>query len=76
MQILDFSHVKHSLWEAAKLLYGTDSAVVRPWVKDQEALLLADQVAQVITHLQWGVESAPALESLIHYFRHHQARMR
>src|SRR5262249_4224025 len=76
VQILDFSHAKHYLWEAAKLIYGADSAFVRPWVKDQEALLLADQVAQVLTHLQWFVELAPALESIIHYFRQHQARMR
>ena len=76
VQILDFSHVKHYLWEAAKLIYGADSAFVRPWVKEQEALLFADQVAQVITHLQGFVEIAPALETIVHYFQRHQARMR
>ena len=76
VQILDFSHVKHYLWEAAKLIYGADSAFVRPWVKDQEDLLFADKVAQVMTHLQWFVDIAPDLESILHYFRHHQARMR
>lgn len=30
MQILDFSHVKQSLWEAAKLIYGADPPFVRP----------------------------------------------
>jgi hypothetical protein len=75
VQILDFSHVKHYLWEAAKLIYGADSAFVRPWVKDQEALLFADKVAQVMTHLQWFVDIAPDLEPILHYFRHHQARM-
>jgi hypothetical protein len=56
VQILDFSHVKHYLWEAAKLIYGADSAFVRPWVKEREDLLLADKVAQVITHLQRFVD--------------------
>lgn len=36
-QILDFSHVKQYLWEAAKLIYGEGSAFVRPWVTEQEA---------------------------------------
>ena len=75
VQILDFSHVKHYLWEAAKLIYGADSAFVRPWVKDQEDLLFADKVAQVMSHLQWFVDIAPDLEPIIHYFRHHHARM-
>lgn len=75
VQILDFSHVKHYLWEAAKLIYGANSAFVRPWVKDQEDLLFADKVAQVLMHLQWFVDIAPDLEPIIHYFRHHQARM-
>lgn len=76
VQILDFSHVKHYLWEAAKLIYGADSAFVRPWVKDQEDLLFADQVAQVMIHLQRFVDLAPDLEPIIHYFHYHQARMR
>jgi hypothetical protein len=75
VQILDFSHVKHYLWEAAKLIYGADSAFVRPWVKEQENLLFTDQVAQVMTHLQWFVDIAPDLEPILHYFRYHQARM-
>src|SRR5262249_45733733 len=29
IQILDFSHAKHYLWEAAKILYGEDSAFLR-----------------------------------------------
>src|SRR5215470_17277925 len=59
VQILDFSHAKHYLWEAAKLIYGAESAFVRPWVKEREASLFADQVAQVITHLQRFVDLAP-----------------
>src|SRR5215471_18368424 len=75
VQILDFSHAKHYLWEAAKLIYGAESALVRPWVKEREALLFADQVAQVITHLQRFVDLAPDLEPIIHYFQYHQTRM-
>ena len=59
VQILDFSHAKHYLWEAAKLIYGADSPFVRPWVKEREALLFADQVEQVIAHLQRFVNLAP-----------------
>ena len=29
-QILNFSHAKHYLWEAAKILFGEDSAFLRP----------------------------------------------
>jgi hypothetical protein len=76
VQILDFSHAKPYLWEAAKLIYGADSAFVRPWVKEREDLLFADQVAQVITHLQRFVDLAPGLVPIIHYFQQNQARMR
>jgi len=75
VQILDFSHAKHYLWEAAKLIYGADSAFVRPWVKEREDLLFADKVEQVITHLQRFVDLAPALAPIIHYFQQNQARM-
>jgi hypothetical protein len=77
VQILDFSHVKHYLWEAAKLIYGAAaSPFARPWVKEREALLFADQVEQVITHLQRFVDLAPGLEAIIHYFQQNQHRMR
>jgi len=75
VQILDFSHAKHYLWEAAKLIYGADSAFVRPWVKEHEEFLFANKVAQVITHLQHFVDLAPGLDSIIHYFQQNQARM-
>jgi len=75
VQILDFSHAKPYLWEAAKLIYGADSAFVRPWVKEREDLLFANNIAQVIRHLQHFVDLAPGLESIIHYFQQNQARM-
>jgi hypothetical protein len=75
IQILDFSHAKQYLWEAAKLIYGADSPFVRPWVKDREDLLFADKVEQVIAHLQRFVDLAPALTPIIHYFQQNQARM-
>jgi hypothetical protein len=76
VQVLDFSHAKHYLWEAAKLIYGADSPFVRPWVKEREDLLFADKVEQVITHLQRFVDLAPGLAPIIHYFQQNQTRMR
>ncbi|MGE0827714.1 MAG: hypothetical protein AB7G75_36945 [Candidatus Binatia bacterium] len=75
VQILDFSHAKHYLWDAAKLIYGADSAFICPWVKEREDLLLANKVEQVITHLQHFVDLAPGLESILHYFQQNHARM-
>jgi hypothetical protein len=75
VQILDFSHAKHYLWEAAKLIYGADSPFVRPWVKEREDLLFANKVEQVITHLQHFVDITPGLASIIHYCQHNQDRM-
>lgn len=76
VQILDFSHVKQYLWEAGKLIYGEGSAFVAPWVKKQEALLLEDKVAQVLTHLERFLDLAPALAAILHYFQQNAARMR
>ena len=52
VQILDFSHVKHSLWEAAKLIYGPGSGFLAPWVKEHATLLLEDKVEQGMAHLR------------------------
>jgi hypothetical protein len=76
LQILDFSHAKHYLWEAAKLLYGEGSAFLGPWVKEQEGLLLEDKVEQVISHLDHFLDLAPALAPILHYFPQNAARMR
>lgn len=76
IQILDFSHAKHYLWEAGKLLYGEGSAFVAPWVKEQETCLVEDQVAQVIARLQSFLEIRPALASVLGYFQHNATRMR
>lgn len=76
IQILDFSHAKHYLWEAGKLIYGEGSAFVAPWVKEQEALLLEDKVEQVMAHIERFVDLAPALATILHYFQQNAARMR
>src|SRR5262245_19972248 len=76
LQILDFSHAKHYLWEAGKLIYGEGSAFLAPWVKEQEGLLLEDKVGQVITHLERFLDLAPALATIIHYFQQNAERMR
>jgi hypothetical protein len=75
IQILDFSHAKHYLWDAAKLIYGEGSAFVAPWVKEQETLLLEDKGEQVISHLQHFLDLRPALAPLLHYFQQNAARM-
>ena len=75
-QILAFRHAKPSLWEAATLIYGADSAVVRPGVKDREDLLFADQVEQVIAHLHRFVDLVAGLVPIIHYFPLNHAPMR
>jgi hypothetical protein len=76
VQILDFSHAKQYLWEAGKLIYGEGSAFVAPWVKEQETLLLADKVEQVLTHLEHFLDLAPALTATLHYFQQNAGRMR
>jgi hypothetical protein len=75
VQILDFSHAKEYLWDAAKIIYGEGSAFVTPWVKEREALLLDDNVRQVITHLQAFLDLRPALAPILHYFEQNQNRM-
>jgi hypothetical protein len=75
VQILDFSHAKEYLWDAAKIIYGEGSAFVTPWVRERESLLLDDKVQQVITHLQAFLDLRPALAPILHYFEQNQARM-
>ena len=75
-QILDFSHAKQYLWEAAKIIYGEGSAFVARWVKEREALLLDDKVAHVITHLHAFLDIRPTLAPILHYFEQNQTRMR
>jgi hypothetical protein len=75
IQILDFSHAKHYLWEAGKIIYGEDSAFVAPWVKERETLSLEDKVEQVLAHLQHFLDLRPSLAPIVHYFQQNAARM-
>jgi hypothetical protein len=75
VQILDFSHAKHYLGEAAKILYGEGSAFVPPWVKECETLLLEDKVSQVIPHLHAFLDLRPTLAPILHYCEQNQHRM-
>jgi hypothetical protein len=75
VQILDFSHAKHYLWEAGKQIYGEGSTFVRPWVKEQETLLLENKVEQVMAHLERFLDLAPALAPILHYFQQNAGRM-
>jgi hypothetical protein len=76
VQILDFSHAKAYLWDAAKIIYGAGSAFVTPWVKEHETLLLEDKVQQVITHLHAFLDIRPTLAPIRHYFEQNHGRMR
>jgi hypothetical protein len=76
VQILDFSHAKAYLWDAAKIISGEGSAFITPWVKARETLLLDDQVPHVITHLHAFLAIRPALSPILHYFEQNQNRMR
>jgi Uncharacterised protein family (UPF0236) len=76
VQILDFSHAKEYLWDAAKIIYGEGSAFVTPWVKARETLLLDDQVHHIITHLHAFLDIRPTLAPILHYFEQNQNRMR
>ena len=69
-------HAKHYLWDAGKIIYGEGSAFAAPWVKDQETLLLENNVAQVSAHLQYFLDIRPALAPILHYFQQNTARMR
>jgi hypothetical protein len=76
LQILAFSHAKPYLWEAGKLLYGEGSALLAPWVKERETLLLEDKVEQGIAHRRHFLELRPALAAILHYFEQNASRMR
>jgi len=76
ISILDFSHAKHYLWEAGTQIYGEGSAFIRPWVTEQERLLLEDKAGQVIAHLERFLDLAPALAPILHYFHQNAGRMR
>jgi hypothetical protein len=54
------------VWEAGELTYSTTSAFVALWGKERETLVLKDQVAQVIAHLQRFLDLRPALAPIIH----------
>ena len=49
---------------------------MRPWVKEQETLLLEDKVEQVITLLEHFLDLAPALAAILPYFQQNTERMR
>jgi hypothetical protein len=74
-QLLDFSHAKHYLWDAGKMIYGDGSALVAPWVKEQATLLLEDNGARVIAHLQGFLNLRRQLAAVLHYFQPNAARL-
>jgi hypothetical protein len=75
VQILDFSHAKQYLWDAAKLIYGEGSAFVTPGRKERAAFLLDDKVRQVITHRQAFLDLRPALAPILPSFEQNQNRL-
>jgi hypothetical protein len=75
VQILDCSHAKQYLWEAATILYGEGSACVPAGVKERDTVLLEDKVSQVITPLPAFLDIRPPLAPILHYFEQTQDRM-
>ena len=75
VQILDYSHAKSYLYQAAENLYGSDSDLSSAWVRKQKERLFDNQVDLVITDLKQYVSSCPALQTSITYFENNRTRM-
>lgn len=75
VQILDYSHMKSYLYQAAELIYLSGSDLIKPWVKQQENLLFDDNVSEVIENMRRYIDLAPPLRQIISYFETHKHRM-
>ena len=76
IQILDYAHAKSHLYDAAKIIYGASSHLVKPWVKKQQDLLFANEVEQVMRNMQEHSERKPEVDEIVTYFENNHQRMR
>jgi len=75
VQILDYAHAQSSLYEAAKLIYSPGSSLVPPWVTQQQDLLFAANVEQVIANIKAHLGRKAKLEEILTYFENNKQRM-
>lgn len=75
IQILDFAHAKSYLYQAAKIIFGSNSDLVKPWVKQQEDLLFEDKADEVILNIEKHSKSHSEISGIVTYFTNNQSRM-
>ena len=76
IQILNYAPAKGDLYDAAKIIYGAGSPLVKPWGQQQQDLLFKNEVGQVITNLQAQAQRKPAVAEIVTYFTNNHQRMR
>ena len=52
VQILDLYHAIEHLWDVAKVIYGADSELVKPWAEQQKAQLKKGHIDAIILALK------------------------
>lgn len=75
IQILDFAHAKSYLYKAGKIIFGLNSDLVKPWVKQQEDLLFEDNISAVIKNIEQHQQAHSELAEIVTYFKNNQQRM-
>lgn len=75
IQIVDYSHAKQYLWEAADIIFGKNSDLRTPWVQQQKTLLFEDKVDQVIKNIDRHLEKKPELITVVTYLTNNRSRM-
>jgi len=74
-QILDFAHAKSYLYKAAKIIYGSNSDLVKPWVKQQEDLLFKDKADEVLQNIKIYEKPDSEISEIVTYFTNNLRRM-
>lgn len=78
IQILDYFHCKEYLCEFAKLVFQ-DKQERDKWIKQQEDLLFADKVSEVIDNIKVRIglndEAMAYQQKIITYYKNNQTRM-
>ena len=75
IQILDYSHAKAHLWQAAEDIFGQQSDLCDAWVNKQKERLFDDQIDLVIKDIKQCSATNPAVQSSINYFENNRDRM-
>jgi hypothetical protein len=75
VQILDFAHAKHYLYEYANIRFAQQTSRVIPWVKEQEDRLCNDRVREVVTEMTDYADLDPRLGKIAAYYENNASRM-